>query len=110
MDSHHSENQYQRWIRFYNFKIEGDIMKTTNYFALLIFFVILGIGVGITYVIYGAHANTEGTVIDVISFFIALIVACSIKVADQWEKAVVLRLGGFHSLRGTRIVFYCTGH
>ena len=80
-------------------------MKTTNYFALLIFFVILGIGVGITFIIYGAQANTEGTVIDVISFLIALIVSSSIKVADQWEKAVVLRLGGFHSLKGPGLFF-----
>jgi len=80
-------------------------MKTTNYFALLIFFVILGIGVGFTYTIYGAQANTEGTVIDVISFLIALIVSSSIKVADQWEKVVVLRLGGFHSLKGPGLFF-----
>jgi regulator of protease activity HflC (stomatin/prohibitin superfamily) len=80
-------------------------MKTTNYFALLIFFVILGIGVGISYSIYGSQANTGGTVIDVISFLIALIVSCSIKIADQWEKAVVLRLGGFHSLQGPGLFF-----
>lgn len=80
-------------------------MKTTNYFALLIFFVILGIGVGISYSIYGSQANTEGMVIDVISFLIALIVSSSIKVADQWEKAVVLRLGGFHSLKGPGLFF-----
>ena len=85
--------------------MEGSFMKTTNYFALLIFFVILGIGVGFTYTIYGAQANTEGTVIDVISFLIALIVSSSIKVADQWEKAVVLRLGGFHSLKGPGLFF-----
>jgi len=80
-------------------------MKTTNYFALLIFFVILGIGVGISYSIYGSQANTEGMVIDVISFLVALIVSNSIKVADQWEKAVVLRLGGFHSLKGPGLFF-----
>jgi len=80
-------------------------MKTTNYFALLIFFVILGIGVGISYSIYGSQANTEGMVIDVISFLVALIVSSSIKVADQWEKAVVLRLGGFHSLKGPGLFF-----
>jgi len=80
-------------------------MKTTNYFALLIFFVILGIGVGISYSIYGTQANTEGMVINVISLLIALIVSNSIKVADQWEKAVVLRLGGFHSLKGPGLFF-----
>jgi len=80
-------------------------MKTTNYFALLIFFVILGIGVAFAYADFGAQAKTEGTVIEVISFVIALIVSCSIKVADQWEKAVVLRLGGFHSLKGPGLFF-----
>ena len=81
------------------------MMKTTNYFAFLVFFVILGIGVGTTYVIYGAQAKTEGTLIDLIALAVALIVAYSIKVADQWEKAVVLRLGGFHSLKGPGLFF-----
>ncbi len=80
-------------------------MKTTNYFALLIFFVILAIGVGIVYARFGSQASTAGTVIEVITFVIALVVASSIKVADQWEKAVVLRLGGFHSLRGPGLFF-----
>ena len=85
--------------------MEDRIMKTTNYFAFLVFFVILGIGVGITYVIYGVQAKTEGTMIDLISLVIALLVSYSIKIADQWEKAVVLRLGGFHSLRGPGLFF-----
>jgi len=80
-------------------------MKTTNYFAVLIFFVILGIGIGFAYATLGAKANTEGSFIEVISFIVALIVATSIKIADQWEKAVVLRLGRFHSLRGPGIFF-----
>ena len=80
-------------------------MKTTNYFGLLIFFLILGIGVAISIVSFGVQANTMGTMTDVIFFFIALIVSYSIKVADQWEKAVVLRLGSFHSLRGPGLFF-----
>lgn len=80
-------------------------MKTTNYFALLIFFVILGIGIGLSYVIFGVQAHTERLIFNVISFIIALIVACSIKIAAQWEKAVVLRLGGFKSLRGPGLFF-----
>jgi len=75
-------------------------MKTTNYFAVLIFFVILGIGIAVAYAIYGAQATTDGRLIDVFAFVIALFVAYSIKIADQWEKAVVLRLGGFYTLRG----------
>jgi regulator of protease activity HflC (stomatin/prohibitin superfamily) len=54
---------------------------------------------------YGALAKTEGTAIYLITLFIALIALLSIKVADQWERAVVLRLGGFHSLRGPGIFY-----
>jgi regulator of protease activity HflC (stomatin/prohibitin superfamily) len=41
----------------------------------------------------------------VIAFLVALIVSSSIKIADQWEKSVVLRLGRFHSLRGPGLFF-----
>jgi regulator of protease activity HflC (stomatin/prohibitin superfamily) len=80
-------------------------MKTTNYFALLIFFVILACGIGIAFANYGTRANTDGLYIEIISFLVALIVATSIKIADQWENAVVLRLGRFQSLRGPGLFF-----
>jgi len=85
--------------------MEDFTMKTNNYFALLIFVVIFGIGIAIAYANYGDQASTEGRWIEVIFFFIALITAISIKVADQWEKAVVLRLGRFHALRGPGLFF-----
>ena len=50
-------------------------MKTTNYFAVLIFFVILGIGIAVAYAIYGAQATTEGRLIDVVALVIALFIA-----------------------------------
>jgi regulator of protease activity HflC (stomatin/prohibitin superfamily) len=36
---------------------------------------------------------------------ISLLIGSSIKIADQWEKAVVLRMGRFHGLRGPGIFF-----
>jgi regulator of protease activity HflC (stomatin/prohibitin superfamily) len=95
-----------RTIRLkYPNKTEDRTMRTTNYFAVLIFFVILGCGIGITFANYGTRANTDGLYLEVISFLIALIVATSIKIADQWENAVVLRLGRFQSLRGPGLFF-----
>jgi len=85
--------------------MEESIMRTPNYFAVLIFFVILGIGVAFAYASFGAQANMEGTLIIAISFFIALIISSAIKIAYQWEKAVVLRLGRFQSLRGPGLFF-----
>jgi regulator of protease activity HflC (stomatin/prohibitin superfamily) len=54
----------------------------------------------LAYASYDVQDSTGAIWIGVISFLVALIASSSIKIADQWEKAVVLRLGCFHSLRG----------
>ena len=80
-------------------------MKTRSSFSVLIFFVIIAIGLAIA---YSANSNLAGTgtmVIGVITFLVAIVVSYAIKIADQWEKAVVLRLGRFQSLRGPGIFF-----
>ena len=51
------------------------------------------------------RTDTGAIWIGVIFFLVALIVSSAIKIADQWEKAVVLRLGRFHSLRGPGLFF-----
>jgi len=38
--------------------------------------------------------------VAVVIFIFATLIACAIKIADQWEKAVVLRMGKFKGLRG----------
>jgi len=80
-------------------------MKTKSSFSNLIFFVILVIGVALAYASYNDQAMTRAIWIGVISFLVALIVSSAIKIADQWERAVVLRLGRFHSLRGPGLFF-----
>ena len=80
-------------------------MRTKSSFEVFIFFIILGIGIALAYASYRVQSNTEGIWIVVISFFIALIVSSAIKIANQWEKSVVLRLGRFHSLRGPGLFF-----
>lgn len=75
-------------------------MKTKSSFSVLIFFVILAIGIALAYTSYDAQAQTGAIWIGVISFLVALIISSAIKIANQWEKAVVLRLGHFHTLRG----------
>ena len=80
-------------------------MKTKSSFSVLIFFVIFAIGIALAYTSYDVQDSTEAIWIGVISFLVALIISSSIKIADQWEKAVVLRLGRFHSLRGPGLFF-----
>ena len=75
-------------------------MRKSSSFAGLVFIVIFGIGVGLAYAMYSVSANAESAWIGVIAFVIALVVSLSIKVADQWERVVILRLGKFRSLKG----------
>jgi regulator of protease activity HflC (stomatin/prohibitin superfamily) len=85
--------------------MEVILMKTRSSFSVLIFFVILAIGLGLAYSVYGYQAGSGALFVGAITFFIALLVSSAIKIADQWEKAVVLRLGRFDSLRGPGLFF-----
>jgi len=80
-------------------------MKTKSSFSVLIFFVILAIGIALAYANYNVQDSTGAIWIGAISFLVALFVSSAIKVADQWEKAIVLRLGRFDSLRGPGLFF-----
>ena len=80
-------------------------MRKSSSFAVLIFIVILGIGGGLAYAMYSAMANLESVWIGVIALAIALFVSLAIQVADQWERAVILRLGNFRSFRGPGLFF-----
>jgi regulator of protease activity HflC (stomatin/prohibitin superfamily) len=75
-------------------------MGKSNSFAILMFILILGIGALLAYSMYIPTASFVSILVFVVAFIIAVLVASAIKVADQWEKAVVLRLGKFHALRG----------
>jgi hypothetical protein len=75
-------------------------MKQNRSFAVLIFFVILGVGAALAYARYRVGANLEAVGIGVGAFYSGPVVASAIQVADQWDRAVILRLGHFHALRG----------
>ena len=78
-------------------------MRTSS-FGTLIFFFIFGVGLAIAH-FTGGLANPGSIVITTIALGFALLISYSVKIAAQWEKTVVLRLGKFHSLRGPGIFF-----
>lgn len=80
-------------------------MRIVYSFAMLVFLVIFVIGLGSAYAMYGLHFNWQSVGISIGAFVIALIVASAIKIASQWDRAVVLRLGRFHALRGPGLFF-----
>ncbi|HKZ36783.1 MAG TPA: SPFH domain-containing protein, partial [Chryseolinea sp.] len=78
-------------------KIEKNILRAWNPISNTVLIVMLGF-TGWLY--YLSVINIPVTVfLVVVSFFIAR----SIHVADQWEKAVVLRMGKFVGLKGPGI-------
>jgi regulator of protease activity HflC (stomatin/prohibitin superfamily) len=81
-------------------------MRRNSTFGTLIFFIILGIGLALAFVVYKATAKVENAWIGgIIAYFVALGISLSIKVADQWERVIVLRLGKFHTLKGPGLFF-----
>jgi len=86
--------------------MEGLEMRRFNAFASLIFVLILIIGASIAYSSYSGPADTGGTMVTIVlTFVVAALVSSAVKVADQWEKAVVLRLGKFRVIQGPGLFF-----
>ncbi|HEY3721282.1 MAG TPA: slipin family protein [Roseiarcus sp.] len=73
-------------------------MRKPSALPALIFVLILFVGLGIAYVASGHPVASA--VIATVTVIVAFVVSSSVKVADQWEKVVVLRLGRFRSLEG----------
>jgi len=80
-------------------------MKQNKSFATLAFVVILGIGLAVAYAQYRAGDTVVAYAIGITAFVLALVVASAIQVADQWDRAVILRLGKFRSLKGPGLFF-----
>ncbi len=72
---------------------------------MLVFVIILGIGAAFAYAKYRVGDNFDAMGIGICTFVIAVVVSSAIQVADQWDKAVILRLGHFHALRGPGLFF-----
>jgi regulator of protease activity HflC (stomatin/prohibitin superfamily) len=80
-------------------------MRPTNSFSTLVFVVIFAIGVALNYALYGISANWESNWLIIVAIVVAIVVSFAIKIADQWDRAVVLRLGRFRSLEGPGLFF-----
>ncbi|MCL5281049.1 MAG: slipin family protein [Planctomycetes bacterium] len=80
-------------------------MRRNNSVAVLIFVVILGIGIALAYARYSVSADLQSVWIGVGALVVAIVVSSAIKVADQWERVVILRLGHFYSLKGPGVFF-----
>ncbi|MGC9151298.1 MAG: slipin family protein [Microbacter sp.] len=80
-------------------------MRFKSSFSVLIFFVVIILGVGFAWMVFGEQ-NTVGMEWGfVITVLLAFIISGAVKVANPWDRAVVLRLGSFHALKGPGLFF-----
>src|ERR1700745_198080 len=80
-------------------------MRKSSSLAILFFLLILGAGIGLALIMYGGTLNAGNIGIGIGALVLALLVSNAIKIADQWERALVLRLGKFHELKGPGLFF-----
>jgi regulator of protease activity HflC (stomatin/prohibitin superfamily) len=80
-------------------------MPQRNALPGLVFIVLFAIGLFIAYLSANPSDWAISVAIAIVSFIVASIVANSVKVANQWERVVVLRLGRFRKLAGPGLFF-----
>ena len=78
-------------------------MRKPSALPALIFVLIVLVGFGIAWAT--SRYPVASAVVAIVTIIVALVVSSSVKVADQWEKVVVLRLGRFRSLEGPGLFF-----
>jgi regulator of protease activity HflC (stomatin/prohibitin superfamily) len=80
-------------------------MPQQNSLPGLVFVILFGLGLLAAIPAGGAGDYAASVAIAIASFILAGIVASAIRVANQWERAIVLRLGRFHKLAGPGLFF-----
>ena len=74
-------------------------------FSILVFFVILFIGAALAFTMHISFSGYASYFVFAITFFLSYVVSASINIANQWDRAIVLRLGHFHALKGPGLFF-----
>lgn len=75
-------------------------MRRSNPVSLLIFLLIFGAGIGLALLLEGGVLSPITLGIGIVALILATLISRAVNIADQWEKAVVLRLGKFRDLNG----------
>jgi regulator of protease activity HflC (stomatin/prohibitin superfamily) len=80
-------------------------MRKASFLPGFVFIVIFCIGIWLAYIRHESMNDRGSFGVVTVFFLIALFTSLSLKIADQWEKAVLLRLGKFRALKGPGLFF-----
>jgi regulator of protease activity HflC (stomatin/prohibitin superfamily) len=75
------------------------VIPMVNYISALVFILLLVMGVGVTAGIWQAYPLIA-VCVGLVWLFLDVVICSSIRLAAQWEKAVVFRLGKYHTMKG----------
>jgi regulator of protease activity HflC (stomatin/prohibitin superfamily) len=78
--------------------------RMPSFVELAVFFLLLAVSVALAIVVGQTNA-VAGVIIGIVGSIVSALVAASIKVANQWERGLVLRLGEFQGIRGPGVFF-----
>ncbi len=80
-------------------------LKNINYLPVLIFCIIFTPCAWYAYLLSEGPHQTLAAWSGIAGLVLALFIASAIKIADQWERALVLRLGRYQALKGPGLFF-----
>ncbi len=78
--------------------------KMPSFVSLAVFVVLFLINLGVA-VLVGQINEGLGVLVGIVGTIVAALAAGAIKVANQWERGIVLRLGEFAGIRGPGLFF-----
>jgi regulator of protease activity HflC (stomatin/prohibitin superfamily) len=71
-----------------------------NYISGIVFVILTLLGLAVCGGVGGAFGTGPAAILGVIWLFLAITASSAIRLAAQWEKAVIFRLGKFHGMKG----------
>jgi hypothetical protein len=98
------EHEFDVRTRQAGYELRQARSNMPNFIEVAVFILLAGISAGLAAFV-GQASPGWGVAIGAAGVVIAAIVAASIKVANQWERGLVLRLGQFRSIRGPGLFF-----
>ncbi len=81
------------------FEVQMRVVPMVNYISALVFILLFVLGVGVTAAIAQAYP-VIAVCVGLVWIFLDVVICSAIRLAAQWEKAVVFRLGKYHTMKG----------